>query len=248
MATIITQYCKTENLSFKYSVLVNKEGIFATTLPKEVVDKLHSAGIETDHNRLRNRGFFSAQSLKDLKNKVNEIANKFSEKKLISEKIVLRYSIDTNCHYCKTKAWEIVPNGGWQQDVDGEYNWIEGTEKLQSMDKKPFGFSCYVEPKSLRIWQFPDRTEFKEYSDIDDDPEDKVIQCMQSLCDINMPYDQEQKEIDYTPELGQFFKNMILYICNINEKLREMFPDGVDLNKVDLCKIKSLTFKPSEMH
>lgn len=50
------------------------------------------------------------------------------------------------------------------------------------------------------------------------------------------------KEIDYTPQLGLFFKNMLLYIFNMNEKIREIFGEDFDLSKIDFKKIPQLGF------
>jgi hypothetical protein len=48
------------------------------------------------------------------------------------------------------------------------------------------------------------------------------------LCGITY---NKYKEVDYTPELGLFFKNIILYIFRINEQFLKIFGKEVDLAK-----------------
>ena len=245
MVSLRTQLCQTENIKFSYDVNVDKEGNFTTTLPQYIVSQMMKVGIELNINRKKNYGFFSALSLKDLNCNVEEVAKKFSAKELIAEKVILKYSVETMCNYCKTNAGNIVPNGSWATDVDGDYHWTEGTKNNYSMSKDPFGFSCYVKAEKVKVWKFPDGEIKKEYFDLHDEDvkHDKTLFWLNSLC--NMGLGSSIKEIDYTPEIGVFFKNMILYICNINEKIQAIFGKEFDLTKIDTNSIKQLRFLPN---
>ncbi len=82
----------TDKIEFEYFINVTSEGLFTTYLPEEVIIKLEKYGIETNYGRGKHKGYFEAQSLKEIQEKVKNIANKFSESKLIFSKIVLRYT------------------------------------------------------------------------------------------------------------------------------------------------------------
>lgn len=242
MTRIRTQGYESENLKFTYQVNVDKEGNFTTTLPEDVVSKMRKVGMSLGHNRLYNEGYFSALSLEELNKQVKESVDKFSKKELIEEKVILKYSIDTVCTYCKTKDGKIVPNGYWATEIDGEYNWTNGTKEVHATSSRPFGFNCYVEPIKIKVWKFPDGEIKKEYLHTNnrDFDYDETLNWLDSICGIAP--DGDYKEIDYTPEIGLFFKNLLVYIFNINEKIQKIFGKDVDLSKIDLTKIKQIGF------
>lgn len=242
MATINTQYYKSENLKTKYGVSVDKEGNFTTTLPPDIAKELIRVGIDLKSNRLNNYGFFSALSLKELKHTVEEVLDKYSEKELLEEKVILRYSVETACSYCKTKDGQIVPNGSYANEIDGEYDWTSGTLETNATERRPFGFSCFVKPISVKVWKFSNGEVKKEYLHGANGcfDYDEVLKWLDGLCGITS--EGNHKEIDYTPELGLFFKNMILYIFSINEKIKNAFGEDFDLSKVTLDTIKKLGF------
>lgn len=240
MLRLLTANCSTIKLKFSYEISVGKDGLFATTLPKEVVDSMQKAGIKLARNRLNNYGYFEDNSLTGLKNQVQVDVEKYSKRELVSVKTVLLYSIETNCHYCKTKVGEIVPNGRWQQKEDGEYKWIEGSKGRSMMSAEPYGFFCYVEPKLLNTWKFPDGEYYKEYLSIPDGNKDKNLDWLNSVVHMGKTNYSEPKEIDYTPELGKFFKSIIIYVCQMNEKLKELFTEDIDLSKAKLESFQKL--------
>ncbi len=242
MVGIKTQGYESENLKFTYQVNVDKEGNFTTTLPEDVVSKMRKVGISLGSNRLRHEGYFSALSLKELNKQVQESVDKYSKKELIEEKVILQYSVNTICTYCKTKDGKIVPNGGWAKAIDGNYSWTNGTEEVHATNRKPFGFNCFVKPIQVKVWKFPDGEIKKEYlhTHNDDFDYDETLNWLDSICGIDSEGD--YKEIDYTPEIGLFFKNLLMYIFDINERVQKIFGKDVDLSKIDLTKIKQLGF------
>ena len=153
----------------------------------------------------------------------------------MESKIVLRYDIITTCAYCKTKTGEIVPNGGWEirkNKTDG-HHWLEGNTQTDSCHMAPYGFNIYVEPQKLTRWIFPDKTEHKEYLNLEDDEvkDDSTLDWLNSICSITYMEENRIKDIDYTEEVGLFFKNTILYVCNLNEKLKKVFGDEIVIAK-----------------
>lgn len=235
-----TQWFRSENLTFSYDVSVDKEGNFTTTLPEDIVAKLTKIDILLNRNRLGKDGFFSALSLKELQDEVENTVRKYSEKKLIEEKVIIRYAIDTVCHYCKGKDGTIYPDGGWQMDVEGEYDWEGGTKEQFSNDCAPYGFEVYLELKKVKVWEFPDGEIKKEYIRLEDSDyeNDELMHWLDSI--VRMGSNNSSiKEIDYSPQVGLFFKNLILYICNMNEKIKEIFGEEVDLSKISLDRLNA---------
>jgi hypothetical protein len=231
MSKLIIEHCKTNKLQFSYSVSVTKDGLFSTTIPKDVVEKLESVGIELGRNQKDNNGYFCDDTLKGLNSKIYEVVNKYSSKKLIEEKIVLLYSIDTTVSYCKGKTGKIYPNGRWQQDEEKDYTWIEGTIQHDACHSAAYGFSIFVEPKLLKVWQFPNGEQFKDYQSIPEDmiEEGSTLDWLNSIAAMNLDSSKQPKEIDYSEKVGMFFKQSLLYIINLNERLKELFSDTVDL-------------------
>jgi len=243
MARIRTQHFKSENLNFKYDVNVDKEGTFSTTIPQVVVAEMVKVGIKLGMNRLNNEGYFTARSLDELKREVETVAKQFSEKELVEEKIVVKYAIDTFCHYCKGKKG-LYPNGGLQQDVEGYdsgYNWLDGTKKH---DGGPYGFEFAFLIWKVKIWKFPNGEIKREYDRLEE-PEakkDETLWWLHSVVRMGFDFQSSTQEIDYTPEIGLFFKNLVLHIWNINENICEFFGEKVDLSKIELSKLKLLGF------
>jgi hypothetical protein len=227
-----------DKLEFEYFINVTSEGLFTAYLPEDVVEKLESSGIDVGYGRGRRKGYFEAHALKDIEEQIKKATEKYSEKKLKSTKIVLRYEIITTCSYCKTKKGEIVPNGGWEQRLNKsrDYNWINGTKDMDNCYSEPFGFRVYVEPQRLNVYIFPDKTEHKEYVSLEDDEikDESTLDWLNSISSISADDDNNIKDIDYSEEVGLFFKNIILYICNLNEKLKKLFGEKMEISKKSL--------------
>lgn len=243
MPRITSQYYKSEQLKFKYEVSVNSSGIFTTTIPSDVVGQLIKVGIKLRANRRGNDGFFSAESLSELQGIIAEVCDKYSSRELIEEKIILRYSLDTACSYCKTEDGAIVPNGAYAIAIDGDYEWRGGTIETNATYPKPFGFNCYVNPIRIRIWEFLNGEIYREeYRNSHDEWDgDSILQWLGGLC--GMAPGGECKDIDYTPELGEFFKSVVMYIITLNEKLKSVFGGDIEISIPALSNISQLALQ-----
>lgn len=241
MQNLTTLHYENENLTFTYTVAIDKQGNFTTTIPKEVTEKLISIGVELrDSNRRGSHGFFSATSLRELKKIVEEIADKYSKKKLVDEKIIIKYAVDTRCHYCRSANGNIYPNGGWEQDAEGYekgYHWIQGTK---DHDRNAYGFDIAFEINKVKTWEFPNGEHAKEYNRLDnsDIKNDEILHWLTSLCGVSFfEYGSTVMEIEYTKEIGALFKNMVLFIFNINERIHSIFGGAFDLSKIEPLKL-----------
>jgi len=232
-----------KKLSFDYFINVTNEGLFTAYLPEEIIVRLESCGIEVNRGHGGKKGYFESHSIKDIEIAISTIAEKFSEKKLIETKIVLRYEIITSCAYCKTKKGEIVPNGYWSKRIDKSKEdyckWFEGTQEQNSNNRSPYGFRIFVEVQRLNIYIFPDKSSHKEYINLKEDeiPGGSTLDWLDSLTGMNYENEDDVKDIEYCEEVGLFFKNAILYICNLNEKLKSIFGEEMEISQT---KIKSL--------
>jgi hypothetical protein len=245
MPHLIKCQCLTEKLSFSYTVSINNDGLFSTTIPKEVVDKLEMVGISLGRNRKNNTGYFCSETLDSLKKEIYDVAIKYSKKELVEEKIVLLYSIDTTCFYCKGKTGIIYPDGRWEQEAEGDYNWQEGTIQHDACHSGAYGFSIFCAPKLLSTWKFPTGEIFKDYQGIPEEmiKEGSTLHWLNSIRAMNLDNGKNPKEIKYTKEIGQFFKSLILYICETNERLKEVFTEEVDIQKaIELKQTNLLPF------
>jgi hypothetical protein len=241
MPNLTKQRYKSENLSFEYDVYVDKQGNFTATLPKDVVEKLEGININLQWGRRGRKGWFSEKSLHELEKAIKETADKFSKKKLIDEKIIIRYAVDTRCSYCRSANGNIYPNGHWETQAEGEkngYHWIESSLKQTAMDRGPFALEVAFEIKKRRTWQFPNKETTIEYERLEESElkKDGVMDWLYALCGIDFSHNNE-KEIEYTDEIGLFFKNMILFIININERICQVFGGEFDLSKIEPLRL-----------
>ena len=242
MTRLTTLHYENENLTFKYDVSIDKQGRFTTTIPKEITEKLMSIGIKLNSGRRQTYGFFSAESLNELEKRVTETADKYSKKKLVDEKIVIKYAVDIRCSYCRGVSGKIYPNGRWEEDAEGHensYHWINGTKKKYSMDVGPYGLEVAFEIMKVKTWEFPNGEQTKEYVRLEesDTKDDEVLYWLTSLCGLSFSHDSTVKEIEYTKDIGILFKNMILFIFNINEKIHSIFGEEFDLSKIEPLKL-----------
>jgi len=233
-----------ENLSFRYDVYIDKQGHFTTTIPKDVVEKLRGIGVELQKGRRENYGYFSATSLQALEDKVREVADRYSEKKLTGERIVIRYAVETVCSYCKGASGKLYPNGGWEMHAEGHengYHWASGT-KGDSFGTGSYSFEVAFEIRKVKTWLFPSGEQSKEYLRLEDSEikDDEVLHWLNSLCRLSLSQSSNVKEIEYTREIGMLFKNMVLFIFKINENIRAVFGEEFDLGKIDPKKIPLL--------
>jgi len=165
---------------------------------------------------------------------------------LKENKIVLLYSINTVCSYCKNKNGEIVPNGLWESKANGVagHKWISGTEEHNSNNGAPYGLSLYVKPRMLNVWEFPDKTEYREYLPLEakDIVEGSTLDWLNSLCGMESK-NTNTKEIDYDESIGMFFKRSIIGICNMNEQLKRVFGDNIEVTLSKVRMLPDLTSK-----
>ena len=240
MPKLNTLHYEHENLSFNYDVNIDKVGNFTTTIPKEVAEKLISIGVKLNQNRRHNYGFFSAISLNELEDKVKKTADKYSRKELVDEKIVIKYAVNTDCSYCRGVSGALYPNGYWEQQAEGydnSYHWVEGTKKNHGVGA--YSFEVGFEIKKVKTWIFPNGEKSKEYLRLEESEaeKDELLNWLNSLRGLSASPAYTVKEIEYTKEIGVLFRDMVLFIFNINEKIYSIFGKDFDLTKIDCLKL-----------
>lgn len=222
-----------DRLSFKYDISVDKAGLFSTTLPPVVVQQLKDSGIEVNRNRSGNDGYFNDRTMEGLITQVKKVADKFSSRELIERKIVLLYSLETTCSYCKRKDGELVPNGYHLEEIGGAgCKWEGGNIDTHAMHSAPYGFQVYVEPQIKEVYKFCDGKTVDEYHNLrdEDKKEGTTLYWLDSIVSMSKG-ELDPKEIEYNEKVGLFFKSLLLYIFNINEKLQAALNPHLDLSK-----------------
>ncbi len=156
-----------QNISFKTPVSVTKEGVFTTTLPKDIVDKLLEYDASLASNRVGNLGYFSAKKLEDLRPQIEEVIKNAISRELIEDKLVIKYEIRTQCSYVIDADGEILPNGGWVKDKekwgDGKVGWREGTINMANCTFTP-RLSIYANVFNKETYQFKNGRTVVKYS------------------------------------------------------------------------------------
>lgn len=241
MAKLVKQTIVTEKITFSFDVNISNEGRFTTTLPRDVVSKLEAAGIELNRNQLKNSGYYGSDTLMGLRSLIRKDVDKYSERHVISEEIVLRYQINTRCAYCKTKSGLIVPDGGWQSQIDGDYQWLGGTKETHATSRASYGIDLYIEPRFRTVYQFPDGSTHTDYRHLTETEmgQGTTLHWLGSVRAMKELWGTDTKDIVYTEKAGEFFKSMILFIIRVNERLQEVFGKDLDIQQA----IESSQFK-----
>ena len=139
------------SISIKFDIFVNKSGEFTTTLPKEIVDQLEAAQIFLQTtNRMGTKGFLTSSTKDGLIKKVSELAKEYVSRELVSEKLVIRYAIETKMSYQLSKEGKVLPNGAF---IDGT-GWRSGTIGTNATNRAPYGLKVYAGVFAKKDWKY----------------------------------------------------------------------------------------------
>jgi len=233
MPRIATRQVSVENKTIKFTVNVNSDGEFSTTLDREDAAFLREANVETGHNRLHNDGYFKANTLNDLMNQIEDALKNALSREMIEEKIILRYSIYTACSYQINEKNEIVPNGHWNKNGDG--NWRDGTIQTDALNREPYGISIYVNPEIKETYRYrngDEKIEYRKYSTNENEITDEnyYLSWLADIVSISKKsyHAPETMEIDYNEETAKFFVEIIKSICLLNERIKDFInPESI---------------------
>ena len=240
MAKFSTQWIRLaepEELNFKYDVYINKEGIFTTTLPEEMVRLFEDGGIKFDSNRMGRSGFFQAKTFDELVKIVKEVSKEYVSRELKEEKIIIRYIIQTTCLYCLDIKGNVVPNGQVEWMEKDEHEWKEGTVSQYDNLSHPYGFQVFVKPCFKRTYLYRSGKEIVEYDRFNMENrqagffENKYnLKWLYDLTAMAKPHvDEEINEMDYTEEAAKFFVDIIKGICTLNERIKDLLkPEALE--------------------
>jgi hypothetical protein len=213
-------------LDFSIDINVAQGGDFTTTLPEIIVDKLKDAGIELMTNGRRNArpGFFEASTLQELIKNVEKACGEFVSKKLISEKIIIRYIIETTCRYAVNDKGNMIPYPSYDTENEKKYTERSGSVQIYSQQPGTFGFRVWSEVVRRRIYKYASGNERKfddNVSGMHDVRDDQPM-----LMFLTSLYCQKQAngvvhEMEYTEETAKFFVDLYKAIFLINEKIKD---------------------------
>lgn len=221
---------------FQYDVNVDKEGIFSTTLPKDIVEQFKAANIDMRSNRIGNEGYLAAETKEGLMKLVKDIAEEFMSRELISEKIVIRYAINTACHYCIVNG-EVVPNGHYVPSDERNANyWKGGNIHNGSTDRHPYSLSVYAKPFVKREYQYKSGKTKIEYEQLcyGGDIAHRMKEADERLAFLDdfvkmYPDSGDVQDVDYTADTCRFFTNLVVAICKLNEQIKDLTPEAIML-------------------
>ena len=226
-----------DRIVFDTPVSVTKDGMFTTTLSKNVAEELESYGPKLEVNRAGRAGFFSADTLEGLRRKIEKAVDEAISKELVEDKLVIKYSVTTKCSYAIDTDGEIIPNGYWQKDPiqrmkDYGTDWRKGNSNdpfrgnLPSVSvfarvfhKKTYAYRSGKTIQQLEIY----RPEIKN-------GRGGSIDWINSLCNIS-PSDNSfghkedythTPEVDATEENAAMFVKLFKLIFQCNELFKDL--------------------------
>lgn len=233
---------------FKYDVYVDQEGCFTTTRPEDVVEKLTKAKIELEMNHRATRfGFFSASTLDGLQDAISGKIKEYLSRELISEEVVIRYSINTTCSYAINDKNEIVPNCGWLKGGSGA-DWKQGTVEHNANNRAAYGFNIYTDPSIKRVYGFKSGAQKTEYVGLHEELKmtgkqvkmGKYLKWLDGVVAMDPSnYGKNMQEILYTEEVAEFFVGLLTSVCRINEKIKDLL-DPASIKKIAESGMKFL--------
>jgi len=228
--------------TFKISINVSSDGIFSTTIPRDISELFSKHRIRLYPNRSGNMGNYKADTLAGVCSLVKKDIDTLCSEKEISRKKVIRYVLSTACSYAKRKDGDFEPNCAFATQGLG---WSGGPEARDATHKGPYGFQVYANVFERVEYEYCTGKKRVEYIDLReykfsggrmDDPIDWLTS-ISSHSPGRLEY--QIKEMDYTPERGLFFVNLYKTIFKINEQIKPLL-EG-DLLKVAIdSKIKLL--------
>lgn len=231
----------TERNEFKmsYDINVTTDGTFTTTLPAEFVQLFKAANIDLSRNNRRGskEGFVSDETLDGLKKKVLAICTEYMSREMISERLVIRYNVETICSYLINDAGDIVPNGRFVEDYGGRHHWKNGTTEVHAASPgKGTGMRVYAKPAIERVYKYKSGKEKTEYETLNSYPGQKNDHFtigenfiwLDNVCSID-PWGQ-LKIIEYNEAIAGFFVKFIKMICQFNEQIKDyLTPEAIRL-------------------
>jgi len=224
---------KEGSIQVKFDIHVNQSGEFTTTLPKDVVAQLEYAQIDLSTNRNGTAGYFSSQTKEGLIKKVSDVAKEYVSRELISDKLVIQYSIETVMSYQMSVDGKVFPNGAF----GGGTGWKSGTKDISASSAAPYGIKVYAGIYKKEVWKYRsgiEKTTSEGYWGSNNLPYSKEecpnlhwlanLTCMASVGRWGGE-SMKVSEMDYTEENAKFFVDFISALCLLNEKILPIISD-----------------------
>jgi hypothetical protein len=227
------------NIQFRYDVMVSTDGTFYTYLPANILLMLEQASIILDtnlHKKKAKPGYLSGKDIPSLTKRIEEIIADYLSTTIVSETVIIRYSINTQCAYCLADENNVVPNGNYVKDFNSTEakTWKFGTSEPYPHLPLPFGIMVYAKPFLKRILRYKSGKLITEYASMHyagkkKDGTEWIEQWGQWLDDIpSITHTGEVHEIAYSEDAALFFVNLIKSICMLNERIKDFIkPEGI---------------------
>ena len=228
-----------------FDVNIDSEANFYMRFSDEEIKKLKDANVDMETGfKLKGQykeGYLFAKTYEELIAKVRKTLTDCISRKLVEEKIVISYAIQTQASYAMSEAGEICPNPskewtGMEYYGNPQNTWKEGNVPIHACNQRPFGFLVYARPYIVRKYQYASGQVKIEYTaglSSDDYAREYMkngynLRWLSAVPCIAKPSDVAIQELDYTEPVAEFFVNMIKSICIMNEKMKDfLHPEAI---------------------
>lgn len=225
-----------DSISCKTEIHVDVDGFFTTTLPPETVKLLEDSKVDLGTNRMGRKGYLSNKNLDALIENVKQLFKEALSRTLLSETIVIQYSIETFCAYLvDPETKDIIPNGYWLKSrSDGGCYWTNGTKGPKAMETNNYGLQVYAKPFTKKVYIYGSGKTKTEYEQIYPQTPDYDYKDRPNLAWLSCVVKNEPsgaiKEIEYNEAIAKFFVDCIKSIMMINEQIKDRLdPDTIKL-------------------
>lgn len=238
---------KLGDASIKFDVNINTDGLFTTNLDKEIGARLYEAKAKNlRQNNQHQWRFYSDETFDGLITKIDDDMTDLVSAKVDEEKLVIKYDISTAVTYVKLDE-DFVPNGCYANREDWQFE--NGTTELHATKRQPYGFSFFVRPYLKTTYKYRSGRTRIEYGSIwgyineshhsgpgQDHPHYNLIWLthLVGMSSDASPFSNGKpdglNEIDYTEQAAEFFVNMVKFLININERVKDFIePEKIQL-------------------
>lgn len=204
-------------LSFTLTVNVDREGMFRATLPADVAKKLQEEyGMKLSPNILGNAGFFINKTFDGLRSEVEGLCREALSRKLVEEKLVIKYDVKTLAIFGLTSDGEIIPNGYWADGQD--YRWVNGNgPECQGSNYFAPRLEIFVKVYDKKTYEFASGKKMVEYTPYfaphrGGSSVDWINNVVRMIPINHFNSIEELNEVDATEQNAAFFVQMLKFV------------------------------------
>lgn len=247
---IVSTKSKDDYIGIRAKVTVSSKGEFVATVSGDELLKLKEYLPDMPENDAKVT--FRSDTYTKLEALVKDFLLDSVSCELTEKKDVIRYCIETTCHYCEGDEkdnYEVYPNGSWlPKHLLEEHGlcsrWRGGTEDMSSYMSSPYSLKLYCEVFEKCTYRYKNGRETTTYSHspcvrFQNNEVTDSVSWLKSLVHMGPERGMKITEVEATEENAAVFVQLIKFICKANRIMKILAdPEGLlDFVENNCCNI-----------